>query len=212
MRLPALALLSLVIAPNAFAQTTWQEIVMGDLPTKRYSDPRGRFSTEIVTDWRAEVNKQNPQITDFLKTNSQTGIRAHATVEVRNIPNGTKLKHFVNRNLENIEAKAPRFRMIGRKKIVLGGRRAYRVIFGYQNKNNAEQKNEVTQIYLLSGEKGYILSLETALGAGRYFAYDFKKMSEGFSVGGFTEAPTTPGRARKRIRAGEMIDPDAIGY
>lgn len=202
---------SLALPSLARAGNPWEEL-MGPGKPRLWTDPAARFYLDLPIGWSPSARKQQTSVVDFWKTHEDDGYVAHVTVEMRTVPPDVKTAHFAFRVTDETKAKAHGYRLLEEDRIEVSGTQAYRKHFTYQERKNTELTNEVVQVVFLVGERAFIVSLETALGARGVFWEDFEKMVKAFvgrSPGG--ESEPLP-KERKRIRAGEMVNPDALKY
>jgi len=128
-----------------------------------------------------------------------------------NLPPDVRAAHLAARVDEDIRSHRAAYRSIEADRVEVAGLPAYRRLYTYQERNNAEIRNEVLQIVLVSGERAYIIVLETAEGARAGFWDDFQKMMRGF-VPRSADQPVPTTAPRRKIRSGELVNPDAIKY
>lgn len=200
----------LALASPAAAKNPWEEL-MGRKPHV-WTDPEGRFYLDLPVGWQAKPREGAP-VVDIWKNHPDYGYTAHVTVQMRTVPPGVNVKHFALRVHEDTQKAAPGYQPLDgeQMKKVTGVPAVYRH-FVYRERGNAELVNEVKQYVFIVGERAYVVTMEHAYGVANVFAEDFDLMIQGF-VG------RTPGqdhlrtpKKRKRIRAGEMVNPDAIKY
>lgn len=204
-----LLVLALLAAPSAaFAGNPWEEL-MGPGKPRLWAEPQGRFYLDLPIGWEA---KPRGNVVDFWKTHPDAGYVAHMAVEIRPVPPGVSLKHFGLRIEEETKKVAPQYQLIEQDQPMVGGAAAIRRYFTYQERNHAGLQNEVVQIIALFGERAFIITLETALGARGVFWEDFEKMIKGF--GGRSPGEESLGLPQpgKKIKAGEMVNPNAVPY
>ena len=211
MRRLALTLALILPASSALAGNPWEEL-MGKDQGKTWTDPDGRFSLKKPVNWTATPRKGAPQFVDFEKTHPDYGHSARLTVELRYLPPKVRLSHFALRVERDIKKKARNYRPLAREKTKLDGKPAIRTHFTYQVLGNAQLTNEVKQIIAISGERAWIITLETAAGVQGIFDEDYRRMIRTFSAMAPGEITTRRGKKRRRIRAGEMVNPDMIKY
>ena len=74
--------------------------------------------------------------------------------------------------------------------------------------------DEVVQVIFLAGERAFVLTLEMPAGTRELFWEDFELMTKGMNASGPGDEirPMKAGEARKKVRAGEMINPDVAPY
>lgn len=208
----ALALLTLPAA--ALAQSNPWESTFGRKP-KIWSDTDGRFSLDLPQGWTPVPTKESsPNPVSIVRSNSDTGHQALVTVEMRTLPPGTRLTHFVQRVDEEIRGVARQYRLIDQDKIEVSGVPAQRKLFSYQQMAHAEMLSEVAQVAFIVGERGFVVTLECAYGARSMFWGDFEIMTKSFSgaAPGEETRAVRPGATRKSIGPGQMINPDVARY
>ena len=199
----------LLAAPATFAGNPWEEL-MGPGKGRVWNDPQGRFYLDLPVGWEAKPDGTTP-VVNIWKNHPDNGLVAHVSVEMRTVPPGVKTAHYALQ-VDTEMKRMPGYRLIERDAMTVGGERARRTLFTYRERSNAELVNEVVQIVFLDGERAFIVTLQTAYGARGAFWEDFEKMMKSFTG----RAPGEEGRAapkeRRRVKAGEMINPDAVGY
>jgi hypothetical protein len=206
----ALATAGLPAAP-ALAGNPWEDL-MGPGKPRTWTDPEGRFSLDLPLGWEAKASTGAASV-DFWRDHKDSGFVARVTVEVRTLPPGVSTRHFALKVRDETRRAAPGFRLLGEERRVIGGQEATWTQFVYAERGNAQLQNEVVQVVMVRGERAFLVTLEMALGTREVFLEEFETMLRGFSTGG----ATTPGEAgrpgsRRKIKSGEMINPDAIGY
>jgi hypothetical protein len=211
MRRFVLTLALMLPTSTALAGNPWEEL-MGKDQGKTWTDPGGRFSLKKPVNWTARPRKGAPQFVDFEKTHPDYGHSARLTVEMRYIPPKVRLSHFALRVEKEIRKQARNYRPLAREKTKLDNKSGIRTHFTYQVRGNAQLTNEVQQIIAISGERAWIITFETAAGVQRIFQEDYRRMIRTFSAMAAGEITTQRGKKRRRIRAGEMVNPDMIKY
>lgn len=211
----ALVALPAVASPTlARAENPWEEL-MGPEKPRPWNDPDGRFQIGVPIGWRAEQRKGAKNLTDLWKTHPDYGATAHVTVELRAIPPKVALAHLAVRTMEELKNSARSLQLIDEDTLTVSGTPARRRYFTYQERGHAELTNEVVQVLFIVGERAFIITLETAAGARQIFWEDFEKMIKSFTARGSGEngddGDKLPGE-RRRVRAGEMVNPDAVKY
>jgi hypothetical protein len=210
----AAALALLLSAPlTASAGNPWEEL-MGPDKGQTWSDPDGRFSLGLPINWKATPRK-GTDLVDITKFNPDYGQGAHVTVETRALPPGVKAAHLAHRLEQEIRRSAMNYRKLGEDKVEVAGGTARRVHFTYQEHGNAELTNEAVQVLIMSGEKAWIITMLTAAGARSLFWEDFERMVKTFAPEGegLSLPPSRRTReGRRKLRAGEMVNPDALKY
>ena len=211
--LVTLLLGSALPAADAQAKTPWEEL-MGRKP-KLWHDPEGRFQIDLPVGWEAEKEPEG-RFLRFVRVQQQTGLIAELQVEIRSLPPDVRASHLDAHVQRNNETIAPGYKVHDRRKLKVSGTEAIQTLFTYRARGNAQMGREVVQTVFVVGDDGYILTFETLLGGREGFRDELEIMFEGFTVNGVV-APSTPRRAstaapRRKVRAGEMINPDAVGY
>ncbi len=205
-----LALALLAVPAAAFAGNPWEEL-MGRKPNT-WADPKARFSIDLPVGWTAAERAGVP-VVDFWKTHPDNGYVAHVTVEMRNLPPNVNVRHFALSVTNDVKAATKLYKPIGESRIAISGTHGIRTDFAHRERGNAQLVNEVTQVVFIVGERGFVLMMENAAGTRPAFQDDFDIMLKGF-VGRAPGQEILPVDAKKRrkVRAGEMINPDAIKY
>ena len=205
----ALGLLGVATSTAAWAANPWEQL-MGRKP-EVWSDPGGRFSTDLPVGWKAEAKETDP-VVRFVRVHPGTGLTAQIEVQMRPLPNDVRATHLDAHVQGENRSQAPGYKVLERKKVSVAGTQGVQTYFSYRARNNADLGREVVQTVFVLGERGYILTLETLAGARPLFWEEFELILKGFSVRGSAQEPRTSSNRRRRIRAGEMINPDAVGY
>jgi hypothetical protein len=207
--LAALAL-ALAYTPPAQAGNPWEEL-MGRKP-RVWTDPEGRFSLDLPLGWKADTSE--PAVPKFSRVDEDSGLAAGVAVEVRTVPAGVKLGHFVSRVEEEVRGAVRNVTILEQDKLEISGTQGVRRLMTYQEKGHAEMRHEVVQVYFIVAERAFIVTLETAVGGRGRFWEEFNVMMRGMSAAAPGEEirPPRPGEPRKKVRAGEMINPDAAPY
>ncbi len=198
----------LAYASTAHAGNPWDEL-MGTGKPKMFNDPEGRFSIGLPIGWKA-VNQG--EITTFSKSNSDLGATAVVNVEMRPVPPKVRLSHFVHRVTQETVAAAPNYQVLSKDKTTVSGAPAQRVHFRYQERGNAQLANEAVQVIFITGERAWVITFLTALGARSIFWEDFGQMVKYFTARGATEPVVRKRKRRRKLKAGEMVNPDMIKY
>lgn len=203
---------SALSASPARAQNPWEEL-MGR-KQRTWSEPNGRFSLDLPVGWKADTKNASAGMTDFWRTHPDYGHSAHVSVEVKNLPPGVKLGHLAVRVGEDVQKVAKNYNLVEEDRIEIAGSSAIRRYFTYQEKGHAQLTNEVVQVIFVAGERGYVITLETTYGVRSIFWDDFNLMIKGFSPSGAGDIrlDRKPGEGRKKLRAGEMVNPNAVPY
>lgn len=212
MRHLLLAGLLLASATPRFADAAnpWEEL-MGRKP-RTWSDPKGRFSIDLPVGWAAKVQDGAP-VVDFWKRHPDHGAVAHVTVMMKTVPPNVNVRHVALHVEKDVKKTARGFQVLERERLSMSGRDAVRTHFTYRELGNAQLVNEVDQYVVVLGERAFVLTFEHAFGARPIFTEDFGHMVKGFAG----RAPGEEGvfgkkKKRRRVRAGEMINPDAVRY
>jgi hypothetical protein len=210
MRILALGLVLLAPA-TALAGNPWEEL-MGPGKPIIWNDPGARFYLDLPVGWTAEPRRGEEHVVDFFKQHPDYGHTSRVTVEMRTVPPGVKPAHFAARMLEEVKKQAPRFTMLEADKIPISGVTGHRSYFTYQERGNVELTNEAVQIVFLIAERAFIITFLCPYGTRSIFWEDFEKMVKNFVGRGPGEETLTTPQKRKRVKAGEMVNPDAIPY
>lgn len=199
-----------LVAPIAAEAGPWEDL-MGEGKPQIWTDPKSRFYLDLPVGWKAKPNPDYP-VVDFWKQHPDYGHTARVSVEMRTLPPNVNTRHFALSHINDIKKRAPQFRMIKESRLRVSGVPAVRMHFTFQERNNVALVNEVTQVILIVGERAFIITLQTAFGAREIFLEDFKKMVKGFTGRAPGEESRPTPRQRKRVKSGEMVNPDAVGY
>ena len=202
----------ITLSPLAYSANPWEEL-MGPGKPRLWSDPEGRFYLNLPLGWKPKPRPDVPMV-DFWKQHADHGYVAHLTVEMRSVPPKVRVGHFALRIDEEVRRAAPGYQPLARRKRVrVGGVPAVRSHFIYRERGNAEMINEVEQYIFITGERAFILTFEHARGVRGAFQEDIDKIVKDFvgrSPG--EDSLATPRGPRRRVKAGEMINPDAVKY
>lgn len=197
--------------PNLALADPWEEL-MGPGKPRLWTDPEGRFSIDLPVGWTVEA-KPGQALVYFIRHNQDAGASAYVKVEMEPLPPNVKLRHYATRVAEDMRKMAPGYQLQEEGKTNINGNEAIRSVFTYQARNNVEYRSEVVQQVLIRGERGFVITLETAVGARPLFWGEFQKMMRGFSPNGpGEESFTAPDQKKKRLKAGEMVNPDGVPY
>ena len=184
---------------------------MGPGKPQIWNDPQSRFHIDLPVGWKPRPD-DHPTLVRFERYQPDYRQSALVTVEVRSIPDRVSIRHFATRVEREVKRAAPGYRVLGEDRIRVTGRQALRRHFLYRDKNNAQRYREVVQVISVVPERAFIITLETVYGSRALFWEEFEKMVDGFSG----RAPGQDGlpmpKQRRRIKSGEMINPDAIRY
>lgn len=202
---------ALLVAPSlAEAGNPWEEL-MGPGKARLWTDPEGRFFLDLPVGWTAEARRGETGIVDFTKLHPDNGYAAHVTVEIRTVPPDVKTAHFADRVEDETRRQAPGYRLLERDRAQISGISAVRTYFTFRELQNAELTNEGVQLVLVNGERAFIITFVAAAGTRGVFWEDFEKMVKGFGARAPGDESPMP-KQRKKVRAGEMVNPDAVGY
>ncbi|MCA9554212.1 MAG: hypothetical protein KC933_29525 [Myxococcales bacterium] len=207
-----LGTLALDAGSPAWAKNPWEEL-MGRKP-RTWADPQGRFSIDLPLGWQAQVNPEQP-VVDFWKRHPDHGAVAHASVQMKSVPPGVKVAHYALHVNQDVKKSAPNYRVLAEQRLDLSGVPAVRTVFTYNERGNAALVNEVDQFVLVRGERAFVLTFEYAAGARPIFEEDFAYMAHGFAANAPGEEGVVGsggGKSRRKIREGEMINPDVLRY
>jgi hypothetical protein len=174
-----------------------------------WSDPESRFSLELPVGWQAQPHRNT--IVEIWKNHPDYGTTAKLTIEMRNLPPKVKLVHLSERVMAEVRGAARNVQIQGEDRITVSGQPAIRRWFTHQEQGHAELTDEVVQVIFMIGERAFIMHLETAAGARQIFAEDFDKMLKTFVGSGPGEEIPIAGK-RKKLKAGEMVNPDGVPY
>lgn len=211
LRLIALAVgLSCAASVGTAVAGPWEDL-MGEGKPRLWTDPKSRFYLDLPVGWKAKPNPDYP-VVDFFKRHPDYGHTARVSVEMRMLPPNVNTRHFALSVQQDIEKAAPQFRIVKQSKMTVSGVPAIRTRFTYQEKNNISLVNDVTQVIFIVGERAFIVTLQTSIGAREIFLEDFKKMVKGFSGRAPGEESRRTPKQRKRVKSGEMVNPDAVTY
>ena len=209
-RVALLGALVLGATSPAGAANPWEEL-MGRKP-RTWADPKGRFSLDLPLGWTAQVSDDAPMV-DFWKQHPDSGAVAHLSVQMKSVPPGVKTAHYALHVNQDVKKSAPGYRVLAEQRLELSGVPAIRTVFTYNERGNAALVNEVDQLVLVQGERAFVLTFEYAAGARPIFEEDFAFMAKGFSPRApGSEGVVGTGKSRRKIREGEMINPDVLRY
>ena len=200
---------AIAIPNTAIAGNQWEEL-MGPGKGNVWTDPQGRFSINLPVNWKHQKT-DSEQIVRFGKHNKDRGHSAVLTVEMRALPPGVKLSHFALRIESELKKAARNLRKGQAKRIVVTGHKARRTEYTYQERGHALRTNYANQVVLIDGERGWILTFLSAYGAQGIFMEELDKLIASFNPGQ-TNRPIRPGKKRKKLRAGEMVNPELLKY
>lgn len=206
---PLLVLVGLAAPQLAQAANPWEEL-MGRKP-RMWNDPQGRFQMDLPVGWAAQPQEGAP-VVDFWKRHPDHGAVAHVTVVMKTVPPNVDVRHLALHVEKDVKGQARGYKVIERARTEVSGRPAVRTHFTYRELGNAQLVNEVDQYVLVMAERAFIITFEHAYGVRPIFAEDFGLMVKGFSGRGPGEHIVTGKKKRRRVRAGEMVNPDAVRY
>jgi hypothetical protein len=189
----------------------WEDL-MGHKPNL-WTDPQARFYLDLPIGWTS-AEREGVPVVDFWKTHPDHGFVAHVTVEMRALPPNVAVKHFALSVTKDVQGATKFYKKVGERAIGISGTRGLVTEFTHREMGNATLINEVTQVVFIMGERAFIIMMENASGTRPVFQEDFDVMLKGF-VGrapGQETVPTTEPGKRKKVKSGEMINPDAIKY
>lgn len=198
-----------ILPASALAGNPYEDL-FGRKP-QMWTDPEGRFAIDLPVGWEAKYKAGEPYVA-FVRFDQDLGLSAQVTVEQKPLPPETRLNHFVLRVQEDTKQLAPGFRIVDQDKVTLGGVDARRTLFTYQVRGNAQLTNEVVQVVMVSGDRGFVITLETVLGGRARFFEEFELMTKGFSPHAIAGSTGTTRQGRQKIRSGELVNPDALKY
>lgn len=184
---------------------------MGPGKPQIWNDPRSRFHIDLPVGWKA-LPDNPPTAVRFGRYHPDHRHSALVTVEMNAVPPDVSLRHYATRVERDVRRAAPGYRVLEEDQLRVSGRRALRRYFLYRDKNNAGRYREVVQIVTIVPERAFTITLETAYGARAIFAEEFEKMVRGFRGRGPGEESLPMPKPRRRVKSGEMINPDAIRY
>lgn len=204
------SVITLALVPATALSGNPYEDLFGRKP-QLWTDPDGRFAIDLPVGWEAKYKSGEPYVA-FIRVDQDQGLSAQVTVELKPLPPETRLNHFLLRVQEDTKKLAPGYRVIDQDKVTIAGVDARRTLFTYQVRGNAQLSNEVVQVVLVQGDRGFIITMETVLGGRARFWEEFELMTKGFSPHALagTAGPTRQGR--QKIRSGELVNPDALKY
>ncbi|MEO1234367.1 MAG: hypothetical protein AAFZ18_36295 [Myxococcota bacterium] len=206
-----IVLAALLVSPEAAAETPWEQL-FGRKPNA-WHDPAGRFSLDLPLGWKAHPGEATAPVS-FVRTRAEDrAILGQVEVEIRPLPPDVAPKHLDSHVQSKNKKAAPGYAVLGRQSVKVGGHDGVRTHFRYRALGNVQLSREVVQTVFVAGERGYVVTLETpAGGRGRVWP-EFELMMKGFSIGAAPVTnPTRRAGGRRKVRAGEMINPDAVGY
>ncbi len=204
------ALMLVLLSPPADAKNPWEEL-MGPGKPRMWADPQGRFYLDLPVGWKAVPRKDEP-VVDFWKQNVDNGFVVHATVLMRPVPPKVSVRHYALKVEQETKQSAPRYQRVSKEKTTMSGVPARKTRFIYMERGHANLVNEAEQHVFIIGERAFVVTFEMARGVYPAFEEDIEKMVKGF-VGRRPgdENLATP-KARKRIKSGEMVNPNAVRY
>lgn len=205
----SLFVLSLFVSAPAFAGNPWEEL-MGRKPTM-WNDPKGRFSIDLPLGWELQPRTSGDNIVDFAKHDTDRGFSALLSIEMRPLPPNVRLAHFSSKVNDEVRKDVRGYKLLAEDRMTVAGVPAYRRHFSHQDRGHAELTRECVQVMFLVGERAFVVTLLTHYGARALFWEDFEIMMKGFNAQSPGEE-IKPSEKRKKVRAGEMVNPDALDY
>ena len=202
-------ILGCLLPQTALAGNPWEEL-MGPGKGNIWTDPQGRFSINLPVNWKAAKANES-QVVTFSKINKDRGHSAIVNVEMRTLPPGVKLSHFALHVEKELKKSARNLRKGTSTRIAVTGRKAQKTEYSYQERGHALRTNYASRVVLIDGERGWIITFLSAYGAQGIFMEEFDKMISSFNPGS-TGRPVRPGKKRKKLRAGEMVNPELLKY
>jgi len=193
----------------AYAGNPWEEL-MGPGKGNVWTDPQGRFSINLPINWKAQKTAKQ-DLVRFSKFNKDRGHSAVVTVEMRTLPPSVKLSHFALHVEKELKKNARNLRKGNSGRISVTGRKAQKTEYSYQERGHALRTNYASRVVLIDGERGWIITFLSAYGAQGVFLEEFEKMISSFNPGQ-TGRPVRAGKKRKKLRAGEMVNPELLKY
>lgn len=206
-----LLVLAMLLAPSpAAAETPWEQL-FGRKP-KPWSDPSGRFSLDLPIGWKAQEAASGAPVS-FVRVRSEDGaVLGQLEVEIRPLPPEVAPEHLDAHVQSENRDSAPGYTVAERRTVSVEGHKAIRTLFRYRALGNVQLAREVVQTVFVTRERGFIVTLETPAGGRGRLWPEFELMMKGFSTGALAPRGEGKAGARRRVRAGEMINPDAVGY
>lgn len=202
------ALVAALALPSAAqAANPWEDL-MGHKP-RTWTDPGGRFFIDLPLGWTSRGDGSSPVVEFFKQAN---GAAARVTVTMKSVPPKVKARHFALHVEKDVKSSAKGYRVLQRNKVQLSGHTAIRTHFTYRELGNVQLINEVEQYVVIIGERAFVLSFAHAAGARQIFGEDFAFMVKGFGGRGPGEERRKTGKKRRKVRSGEMVNPNAVRY
>ncbi len=198
---------ALALPSAASAANPWEDL-MGHKP-RTWTDPGGRFFIDLPLGWTSRGDGDS-QVVEFFK--QANGAAARVTVTIKPVPPKVKVRHFALHVEKDIKRTAKGYRVLQRNKVQLSGHPAIRTHFTYRELGNVQLINEIEQYVVIIGERAFVLSFAHAAGARPIFAEDFAFMVKGFGGKGPGQERRSTGKKRRRVRSGEMVNPNAVRY
>lgn len=202
--------LALTVPAEAIAKNPWEEL-MGPGKPRLWTDPGGRFYLNLPLGWKAHPQGEAPVVL-FEKHHPDYGFVARATVQMRTVPAGVNLSHFASRVAHEMRQATYQYRRTASERQTISGQPAVRVRFTHQERGHAALRNDVEQAIFIIKERAFIVTIEMAAGSRPSFQQDINKILDGFVGRAPGEEGTAIPKKRRRLKAGEMINPDAIRY
>ena len=184
---------------------------MGPGKPQIWNDPQSRFHIDLPVGWQA-LPDNPPTAVRFGRHHPDHGLSALVTVEMASIPPDVHLRHYALKVERKVKGAAPGYRVLAEDQIEITGRKGLRRHFIYRDKNSAQRYREVVQIVTVLPERAFTITLETVYGTRGIFWEEFDKMVRGFRGRSPGEDHLPMPKQRRRIKSGEMINPDAVRY
>lgn len=194
---------------TSFAGNPWEEL-MGPGKGNIWSEPNGRFSVNLPVNWKHDQSN-GKQVFQFSKLHKDHGRKAFLTVEMTPLPPGVRLSHFNLKNERELKKTTRNLRKGAVSKITVSGQPARKTEYAYQERGHALRTNYALRVNLVDGERGWTLTFLTSYGAQGIFMEEFEKMISSFTAGTSSQ-PVRPSKKRRKLRAGEMVNPNLLKY
>jgi hypothetical protein len=201
--------LALALPATVEAGNPWEEL-MGPGKPRTWTDPSGRFSIDLLINWKA-IDSEDKTVMRFQKTNASHRQTGYVSVEVRTLPPGVKLSHFALRAESELKQVARNLNKGQASGLRIAGKKAKKTDYSYQERGHVLRTNFTRRVVLVHGERGWVISFLSAYGAQGLFLEEFDKMVTSFNPGAAGRR-IKRGKKRKRLRAGEMVNPDLLKY
>lgn len=194
---------------SAFAGNPWEEL-MGPGKGNIWSEPNGRFSVNLPVNWK-HVQSNNKGVVQFSKHHKDHGQKAFLTVEMTPLPPGVRLSHFNLKTERELKKTTRNLRKGETSKITVSGQPARKTTYAFQERGHALRTNYALRVTLVDGERGWTLTFLTAYGAQGIFMEEIEKMISSFTAG-TSRQPVRRPKKRRKLRAGEMVNPNLLKY